>query len=111
MPVEAAGCNHLFKKKVQIQYSGGLPPVSMTLLGYDPSIGGSHMSNQRYRPEFKDEAVRQVVDRGYSVPEVADRIWLVSFMHYDLGYFDHETCRLEPRKNPFEAKVLPMSPV
>jgi transposase-like protein len=23
------------------------------------------MSNQRYTPEFKDEAVRQVVDRGY----------------------------------------------
>ena len=35
------------------------------------------------------------------IKEVADRIWLVSFMHYDLGYFDHETCRLEPRKNPF----------
>ena len=29
------------------------------------------MSNQRYTPEFKDEAVRQVVDRGYSVAEVA----------------------------------------
>ena len=27
------------------------------------------MSNQRYSPEFKDEAVRQVVDRGYSVPK------------------------------------------
>ena len=25
------------------------------------------MSNQRFSPEFKDEAVRQVVDRGYSV--------------------------------------------
>ncbi|MEM9401560.1 MAG: transposase, partial [Pseudomonadota bacterium] len=25
------------------------------------------MSNQRYSPEFKDEAVRQIVDRGYSV--------------------------------------------
>ena len=28
------------------------------------------MSNPRYSPEFKDEAVRQVVVRGYSVPEV-----------------------------------------
>ena len=28
------------------------------------------MSNQRYSPEFKDEAVRQIVDRGYSVAEV-----------------------------------------
>lgn len=32
------------------------------------------MSNQRYSPEFKDEAVRQVVDRGYSIAEVADRL-------------------------------------
>ena len=43
--------------------------------------------------------------------EVSDKIWLVSFMQYDLGYFDHETCRLEPIENPFSAKVLPMSPV
>jgi putative transposase len=43
--------------------------------------------------------------------EVSDNIWLVSFMHYDLGYFDHETCRLESVENPFQAKVLPMSPV
>lgn len=44
------------------------------------------------------------------VRQVADRIWLVSFMQYDLGFFDDETCRLEPGANPFEAKVLPMSP-
>ena len=32
------------------------------------------------------------------------------FMQYDLGFFDHETCRLESVENPFRAKVLPMSP-
>jgi transposase len=32
------------------------------------------MSNQRYSPEFKDEAVRQVIERGFSVKEVADRL-------------------------------------
>jgi len=32
------------------------------------------MSSQRYSPEFKDEAVRQVIDRGYSVSEVASRL-------------------------------------
>jgi len=31
------------------------------------------MSNQRYSPEFKDEAVRQVLDRGYCVSEVSQR--------------------------------------
>jgi putative transposase len=45
------------------------------------------------------------------VKEVEDKIWLVSFMQYDLGYFDHETGRLESVENPFEARVLPMSPV
>jgi hypothetical protein len=37
--------------------------------------------------------------------------WLVTFIDYDLGYFDHQTCRLEPLDNPFGPKVLPMSPV
>jgi hypothetical protein len=27
-------------------------------------------------------------------------------MDYDLGYFDHETCRLEPLENPFGPRVL-----
>jgi putative transposase len=45
------------------------------------------------------------------VKQVDDRIWLASFMDYDLGYFDDETCRLEPLPNPFGPKVLPMSPV
>ena len=29
---------------------------------------------QRYTPEFKDEAVRQINDRGYSVAEVSQRL-------------------------------------
>jgi len=32
------------------------------------------MSKQRYTPEFKDEAVRQIIDRGHSVADVADRL-------------------------------------
>jgi putative transposase len=49
--------------------------------------------------------------QNVGIKEVSDRIWLVTFMHYDLGFFDHETCRLEPVGNPFEPKALPMSPV
>jgi putative transposase len=45
------------------------------------------------------------------IKQTDEHIWLVSFMDYDLGYFDDETCRLEPLQNPFGAKVLPMSPV
>jgi putative transposase len=49
--------------------------------------------------------------QNVGVKQIDERIWLVSFMHYDLGFFDDETCRLEPAPNPFQAKVLPMSPI
>jgi putative transposase len=44
------------------------------------------------------------------VKQTADHIWLVSFMEYDLGYFDDETCRLEPIDDPFGPRLSPMSP-
>lgn len=44
------------------------------------------------------------------IREVADSIWLVSFMDYDLGFFDETENRVEPvGVNPFAPKVLPMS--
>ena len=43
------------------------------------------------------------------IKQVDDKLWLVSFMAYDLGYFDEDTCRLEPINNPFGKNVLPMS--
>jgi putative transposase len=49
--------------------------------------------------------------QNVGVKEVSDKIWLVSFMDYDLGFFDHETGRLGTADNPFAAKVLPMCPV
>jgi putative transposase len=47
--------------------------------------------------------------QNVGVTQVGDRLWLVTFMEYGLGYFDDETCRLEPIENPFGPKVLPMS--
>jgi putative transposase len=48
--------------------------------------------------------------QNLGIKQVSDEIWLVTFMDYDLGYFDDETGRLEPVENPFGPKVLPMSP-
>jgi putative transposase len=42
------------------------------------------------------------------VTQTADKIWLVSFMKYDLGYFDLDACRVEPIENPFNPKLSPM---
>jgi transposase InsO family protein len=47
--------------------------------------------------------------QAVGVKEVDDGIWLVSFMHYDLGYVDLEERTLQPLENPFGPKVLPMS--
>jgi putative transposase len=45
------------------------------------------------------------------IREVSEKIWLVTFMHYDLGFFDEEADRVECAENPFGAKVSTMSPV
>ena len=44
------------------------------------------------------------------IKQVDEHLWLATFTHYDLGFFDDETCRLEPTNNPFGPKVLSMSP-
>jgi transposase len=40
------------------------------------------MSNQRYTPEFKDEAMRQIIERGYSLAEVSERLGVSSHSLY-----------------------------
>jgi integrase len=35
------------------------------------------------------------------IREVEEQVWLVSFLDYDLGYFDTEKGRVEPAPNPF----------
>jgi putative transposase len=44
------------------------------------------------------------------IREVADKIWLVSFLDFDLGFFDEAAARVEPGANPFASKVLTMCP-
>ena len=41
------------------------------------------MGQPRYSPEFKDEAVRQVLERGYSVRDVAGRIGVSAHSLYN----------------------------
>ncbi len=41
--------------------------------------------------------------------EVDDGIWLVSFMHYDVGYIDLEQRTLQTIDNPFGTRLSPMS--
>ena len=43
------------------------------------------------------------------IKEVDDSIWLLSFMHYDLGYIDLEQKTLQTIDNPFGTRLSPMS--
>ncbi len=43
------------------------------------------------------------------IKEVGEGIWLVSFMHYDLGYIDLEQKTLQTIGNPFGTRLSPMS--
>lgn len=40
------------------------------------------MSGRRYTQEFKDEAVKQVIDRGYTIAEVSERFGISSHSMY-----------------------------
>ena len=48
--------------------------------------------------------------QNVGIKQLSDQVWLVSFMQYDLGFFDQETDRVTSAENPFGAKVLPMCP-
>jgi putative transposase len=61
--------------------------------------------------KYKINLSQAFAGQKVGVKQVEEKIWLVSFMQYDLGFFDHETCRIESAANPFVAKVSPMSPV
>ena len=44
--------------------------------------------------------------QNVGIKEVADGIWLVTFMDYDLGYYDEETAKLEPLEYPFAPEIV-----
>lgn len=43
------------------------------------------------------------------IKEVDNGIWLISFMHYDMGYIDLEQRTLQTIDNPFGTRLSPMS--
>ncbi len=100
------------------QALGGLYPGEV----YTPSARAYHPPDVPEYP-FHDKSVRvtqcgricmghrkinlSVVFAGeiVGIREVEDQIWLVSFLNYDLGFFDEEVGRVEPAPNPFIPKL------
>jgi transposase InsO family protein len=50
-----------------------------------------------------------LANQKLGLKEVDEGIWLVSFMHYDLGYIDLEQRTLQTIDNPFGTRLSPMS--
>ena len=51
-------------------------------------------------------SARSLPARTWASSRSSEHIWLVTFMDYDLGFFDDETCRLEPIDNPFAPETV-----
>jgi putative transposase len=83
--------------------------AELTYPFHDLTITVTHCGRICFRGR-KVNLSHALAGQNVGVTQVGDRVWLVSFMEYDLGYFDDETIRVEPIDNPFGAKVLPMSP-
>ena len=43
-----------------------------------------------------------LADQPVGLTEVDDGIWKVTFMDYDIGFFDEESCKFTPLDNPLE---------
>jgi putative transposase len=84
---------------------GGLPEIDYPFA--DRTIMVTHCGRicmGRKKVNFSTVFAGQKV----GVTQTADKIWLVSFMKYDLGYFDLDACRVEPIENPFNPNLSPM---
>ena len=95
--------------------SGGLPTLPASLhriAGHRLSPPRQNHRGHALRPHLwgnkKISFSQAFAGQAVGIKEVHDDIWLVSFMDYDLGYFDLETRVLEPLDNPFGPKVSPM---
>ena len=61
--------------------------------------GDGHPLRPDLPPPSRDQPERRIYRPARGRSPVSDDIWLVGFMQYDRGCFDHETCRLEPIAN------------
>ena len=80
----------------------GLPELSYPLHDLEVIVGNSG----QIRLDKANVAISNVLTgQKLGLRETDTGIWLVSFMHYDLGYTDLDDCKLQTINNPFHAKL------
>ena len=79
----------------------------------DLPVARPRRPRHRLRPHLHapqdDQRLHVLAGQRVGIKEVDEGIWIVSFMHYDLGYIDLEQKTLQPLDNPFGTRLLPMS--
>jgi hypothetical protein len=71
-------------------------------------VTGGAASREQTSNALIDQPQQSVCRTEAGDQGVSERVWLVTFVHYDLGFFDQEYSRLECAENPFDAKPLPI---
>ena len=84
------------------KYSG-LPPVSYPMHDRSAMITAC---GRICIGKAKIHISSALAGQNVGLKEVEDKIWLLSFMNYDLGYFDLDSKKIEPIENPFGAKMI-----
>ena len=85
---------------------GGLPELSYPLHDRDVLVTACGRICMHRK---KINITTVLAGQRLGIKEVDEGIWLVSFMHYDLGYVDLEQKTLQPLDNPFGPRLSPMS--
>jgi hypothetical protein len=67
---------------------------------HDKTITVSHCGRICDRG-LKVSLSRAFAGQEVGIKEMEDGIWVVSFLDYDLGYFDNMSKRVEPVEDPF----------
>ncbi len=112
LPKSAKNCDGASAVKSRFRPSAPRPYTDIGKLDYPfhneamtiTSCGKLRIDRKKISPS------KALAGQTVGVKEIRESVWLVSFMHYDLGFFDDESTHFECAPNPFDAKVLPMSP-
>ena len=94
-------CPSEIYKMSERQYIG-LPEIDYPM--HDMVIRVTQCGRICYK-NLKVSISRVFAGHEVGIKEVEEKMWLVSFMDYDIGYFDEENFRVEPIGNPFGLKV------
>jgi putative transposase len=105
-PHEALGMKHpaeVYKQSSRVY--NGLPEVTYPF--HDRTVNVTSCGRICVRKK-KINLSQVFAGQAVGIKETGDGIWLVSFMDYDLGYFDEDSSTFEQLDNPFGPKILPL---